>query len=100
METVRMTGAASRTTGTIVIQETTQDSSQWTRYWVTVTSGKLAIPAAIRHVKPDWITAKIKWLYRRGIANISGSSSRDALQTLCWRCPVDKRVFALRYAVP
>ena len=48
----RITGAASTTTGNIVTHETTQDISQWARNWLTVTNGKLAIPAAIKHVKP------------------------------------------------
>jgi hypothetical protein len=48
----------------------TQDNSQWVRNWLIVTNGKLAIPAAIRHVKPACMTAKIKWLNRRGMPNI------------------------------
>ena len=47
-----MTGAASTTTGNIVTHEMTQDNSQWVRNWLIVTNGKLAIPAAIRHVNP------------------------------------------------
>ena len=63
-------GAASTTTGSIAAHEMIQDNSQWPRNWVIVTNGKLAIPAAIRHVNPAWITAKIKWLNRRGMPNI------------------------------
>ena len=63
-------GAASTTTGSIAAHEMIQDNSQWIRNWPIVTNGKLAIPAAIRHVNPAWITAKIKWLNRRGMANI------------------------------
>jgi hypothetical protein len=48
----RITGAASTTTGNIVTHETTQDNSQWVRNWLIVINGKLAIPAATRHVKP------------------------------------------------
>ena len=51
-EADRIMGAASTTTGSIVTHETTQDTSQWVRNWVIVTNGKLAIPAAMRHVNP------------------------------------------------
>jgi hypothetical protein len=47
-----------------------QDNSQWARNWRIVTNGKLATPAAIRHVNPACITAKIKWLNRRGMPNM------------------------------
>jgi len=70
-ETDRIRGAASTTTGNIVTQEMAHDNSQWTRNWPIVTNGKLAIPAAIRDVNPAWMTAKIKWLSRRGMANIA-----------------------------
>ena len=63
-------GAASTTTGSIAAHEMTQDNSQWIRNWPIVTNGKLAIPAAIRHVNPACITAKIKWLNRRGMPNM------------------------------
>jgi hypothetical protein len=45
-------GAASTTTGSIAAYETIQDNSQWLRNCLIVTNGKLAIPAAIRHVNP------------------------------------------------
>jgi hypothetical protein len=48
----RIIGAASTTIGNIVTHETTHDNSQWVTNWLIVTNGKLAIPAAIRHVKP------------------------------------------------
>lgn len=51
-ETERMMGAASTTTGSIVIQETVQASNQCERNWLIVVNGRLAIPAAIRHVNP------------------------------------------------
>jgi hypothetical protein len=63
-------GAASTTTGSIAAHEMTQDSSQWARNWRIVTNGKLATAAAIRHVNPAWIAAKIKWLNRRGMPNM------------------------------
>ena len=52
-EAERIAGAASATTGSIIAQEMTHDSNQWVRNWLMVTSGKLAIPAAIRHMSPD-----------------------------------------------
>ena len=69
-ETDRIMGAATTTTGSIAAHEMIQDNSQWIRNWPIVTNGKLAIPAAITHVNPAWITAKIKWLNRRGMPNI------------------------------
>ena len=51
-ETDRIMGAASTTTGSIVTHEMTQDNSRWARNWRIVTNGKLATPAAIRHVNP------------------------------------------------
>ena len=45
-------GAASTTTGSIAAHEMIQDNSQWMRNCLIVTNGKLAIPAAIRHVNP------------------------------------------------
>ena len=51
-ETDRIMGAASTTTGSIAAHEMTQDNSQWARNWRIVTNGKLATPAAIRHVNP------------------------------------------------
>ena len=51
-ETNRIVGAASMTTGSIVTHEMTQDNSQCVMNWVIVITGKLAIPAAIRHVSP------------------------------------------------
>jgi hypothetical protein len=52
IEAERIMGAASTTTGSIVIQEMIQASSQCVRNWLIVRNGKLAIPAAIRHVNP------------------------------------------------
>jgi hypothetical protein len=45
-------GAASTTTGSIAAHEMTQESSQWMKNWRIVANGKLATPAAIRHVNP------------------------------------------------
>jgi hypothetical protein len=39
--------------------------------------GKLAIPAAMAHVRPDWINPKTKWLNRRGIPSMLTSTSDD-----------------------
>ena len=63
-------GAASTTTGSFAAHEMIQDNSQWARNWRIVTNGRLATPAAIRHVNPACITAKIKWLNRRGMPNM------------------------------
>ena len=52
-ETERIAGAARTTTGSIIIHEMIHDIAQWVRNWPTVTTGKLAIPAAIRLVSPD-----------------------------------------------
>jgi hypothetical protein len=60
MDSALMAGAAARTSGNMVTHEITQDNSQfWTKPPV-LTSGKLAIAAAIAHVKPDWIKPKTK----------------------------------------
>src|SRR6516225_4906018 len=55
-------GAASRTIGNIVTQAISQDTSQCQKKLPVVTDGKLAMPAAIKHVSPDGMTAKTKWL--------------------------------------
>jgi hypothetical protein len=47
-----------------------QDNSQWLKNSTGLGDGKLAIPAAIKHVSPAWITAKMKWLYLRGMPNM------------------------------
>jgi hypothetical protein len=53
-------GAATSTSGNIVIHEISQDSSQfWMKPPVSM-NGKLAIAAAIAHVNPDWMTPKTK----------------------------------------
>jgi hypothetical protein len=53
-------GAASRTIGNIVTQAINQDTSQFQRKLPVARDGKLAMPAAIKHVSPDWMTAKTK----------------------------------------
>ena len=55
-------GAASRTTGNIVTQAINQDASQFRKKFSVASDGRLAIPAAIRQVNPDWMTAKTKWV--------------------------------------
>ena len=55
-------GAASRTTGNIVTQAINQDASQFRKKFSVASDGRLAMPAAIRQVNPDWMTAKTKWV--------------------------------------
>jgi hypothetical protein len=51
-----MAGAANSTIGSIVIQATNDDHSQWLTKAPVVANGRLAIAAAIAQVRPDWIT--------------------------------------------
>jgi hypothetical protein len=51
-----MRGAAKITTGNIATHEISQEIIQ------CVIDGKLAMPAAISDVIPDWIVPKTKWL--------------------------------------
>jgi hypothetical protein len=55
-----MAGAATTTSGNMVAQ----DTIQFRRKLPLAIDGKLAIPAAIKDVNPDWMTPK-------GIPNIS-----------------------------
>jgi hypothetical protein len=57
-------GAANKTktTGNIVIQAINQDASQFRKKLPVASDGRLAMPAAIRQVNPDWMTAKTKWV--------------------------------------
>jgi hypothetical protein len=55
-------GAASRTTGNIVSQAINQDVSQFRKKLSVASDGRLAMPAAIKQVNPDWMTAKTKWV--------------------------------------
>jgi hypothetical protein len=49
----RIAGAANSTTGSIIVQEVSQDSSQcWTKSPIEST-GRLAIAAATEEVRPD-----------------------------------------------
>ena len=48
-----MAGAANSTIGSIMIQATNHDCSQWVTKVPVATKGKLAIPAAIAQVSPD-----------------------------------------------
>src|SRR5579872_4069267 len=76
IETVRMKGAARMTTGIMTAQAISHDHVQWPRNCRTVAEGKLAMPAAIRLVSPDWIVPKTKWLCLRAIRTMSGASFR------------------------
>jgi hypothetical protein len=53
-----MAGAATTTSGNMVAQ----DTIQFRRKLPLAIDGKLAIPAAIKDVNPDWMTPKAKWL--------------------------------------
>jgi hypothetical protein len=55
-------GAASRTTGNIVTQAINHDASQFRKKFSAASDGRLAMPAAIKQVNPDWMTAKTKWV--------------------------------------
>ena len=55
-------GAATTTSGNIVAQETSQDTTQFRKKVPADNDGTLAIPAAISDVNPDWMTPKTKWL--------------------------------------
>jgi hypothetical protein len=60
IETVRMKGAARITTGIMTAQAISHDHIQWPKNCRTVADGKLAMPAAIKLVSPDWIVPKTK----------------------------------------
>jgi hypothetical protein len=53
-------GAARRTTGSIVAQEISHDASQCLTNTDGEVAGRLAMAAAIRQVRPDWITLNTK----------------------------------------
>jgi hypothetical protein len=53
-------GAAASTIGNIVVHEISQDSNQFATNSPVLMSGKLAIAAAIAHVKPDWMNPNKK----------------------------------------
>jgi hypothetical protein len=48
-----MAGAANWTIGSIMIEATNHDCSQWVTKVSVAMKGKLAIPAAIAQVRPD-----------------------------------------------
>ena len=48
-------GAATSTSGNIVIHEISQERNQFERNSPLLRSEKLPIAAAIAHVKPDWM---------------------------------------------
>jgi hypothetical protein len=60
MDSDLIAGAAARTSGNIVIHEINQDNNQFSTKPPVLMSGKLAIAAAIAHVKPDWMNLKTK----------------------------------------
>jgi hypothetical protein len=51
-----MAGAAMTTSGNIVAQDNSQDTVQFRKKLPVAIDGKLAIPAAIKDVNPDWMT--------------------------------------------
>jgi hypothetical protein len=57
-----MAGAATTTSGNIVAQDASHDTIQFRKKLPLAIDGKLAIPAAIKDVNPDWMTPKTKWL--------------------------------------
>ena len=71
-------GAATTTSGNIVIQDTSHDSNQFRKKLPVEIDGKLAIPAAISDVNPDWMTPKTKWLWRRGIPSMGDLRVKEA----------------------
>jgi hypothetical protein len=58
----RIAGAARRTTGAIATHDTSHEASQFHRKWPVAMADKLAIPAAMKEVNPDWMTPNTKWL--------------------------------------
>jgi hypothetical protein len=52
--------AASRTTGDITAHETSHEASQFHRKLPVAIAERLAMPAAIKEVNPDWMTPKMK----------------------------------------
>ena len=57
-----MNGEASRTKGIMIAQAMIHDLNHWLMKSPLPKNGALAIPAAIAHVKPDWINPNKKWL--------------------------------------
>jgi hypothetical protein len=55
-----MAGATMTTSGNIVAQDISQDTIQFRKKLPVAIDGKLAIPAAIKDVNPDWMTPKTK----------------------------------------
>ena len=53
---VRIAGAASSTIGSIMIQATNQDCSQWATKDPAARKGTFATPVAIAQVRPDCMT--------------------------------------------
>jgi len=45
-----------------VTQAINQEASQFRKNLPVASDGRLAMPAAIRQVNPDWMTAKTKWV--------------------------------------
>ncbi len=55
-----MAGAASITMGMVVIQAISQEPSQFPTNAKLPRKGRLATPAAIADVRPDWMTPKTR----------------------------------------
>jgi hypothetical protein len=53
LTTLRMTGAASRTTGVMIAHEIIHDINQWLRKFDPLKNGALEIAAATAQVSPD-----------------------------------------------
>lgn len=60
MDSDRMAGAATNTSGNMVIHEMSQENNQFAANSPVLSSGKLAMAAAIAHVKPDWMKPNTK----------------------------------------
>ncbi len=56
----RISGAANRTSGSIVAHAMSQEVIQWWRKEPSPKNDPLATAAAIEDVRPDWITPKTK----------------------------------------
>ena len=59
-ENARIAGAASSTMGSIAAQAISHDTIQCCMNSNADAAGKLAIPAAISEVRPDWMIPKTK----------------------------------------
>lgn len=53
-------GAANNTTGNIITQAINHEENQFCTKWPAALDGRLAMPAAMKQVNPDWITPNTK----------------------------------------